>query len=140
MNKDNFDMTDIVDKIVIPFDIDQVVKMVTESPVEPGLTHYAESLLRGGPWLEVAHKVIQAYQEHESARRSLLLLMGRLDQSYYGREIETLIVRGLKDDDKFIREAAICATETLGPEARELLRGHQDENLWLAKYIDQILT
>lgn len=118
----------------------QILDAIAADPVEPGVTHPAEPLLHAGPWLAIAPTLVEAFQEHSTARRSLLLLIGRLDQSDYGSPIRSLIERGLQDEDEFVREAAVRATETLGSEAKELLRRHSDANPWIAKYVQRLLA
>jgi hypothetical protein len=120
----------------------RILRAVSDAPVEPGESHPSEQLLNEAPWPLVAKKLADAYREHAQVRRSLLLLVGRVGASRYSSvpELRDLVAAGLSEQDVFVREAAVRATETLGPEARELLRGHREENPWLAEYVAQVLS
>ncbi|HVQ74449.1 MAG TPA: hypothetical protein VMT79_02815 [Candidatus Binatia bacterium] len=122
--------------------LDQVVAAVEQEPVEDGVSHPAE------PWVARLLHQYGAAQFHaemfEKGRSaplvaSLLRLLGR--QKPEPSDVRDRILgAALASSSIEIRDAAVQAAELWGDRtAIDMLRGHVEENQWLADYIGRVL-
>jgi hypothetical protein len=117
-------------------------EVLSESSVEPGDSHPAETLLAaclGRP--EVGAWTHSFYENYPELRRSLLLCLGRLGPEAVGAcpDLKRVLHSALEDRSLLLREAAVRATETLGRTGRELLAVHHEQVPWLKQYAERVL-
>jgi len=115
-----------------------------EQPVEDGVTHPGEAVLRTALrsyGAEVRAWLTDRVTSRSSAERApLLRLVGRMPRLQVAPWGFSLVATALKDEDLEVRDAAIKALELWrGPVALKILGEHVESERWLADHLRRVL-
>jgi hypothetical protein len=121
-----------------------LLESLREEPVEDGLTHPEEAILRKALYTYAAEVRAWLKQRTSSGlaakRAGLLRLVGRLSQLQAAPWGYALIANALNDQDLEVRDAAIKALELWrGPLALKILREHRESERWLADHLRRVV-
>lgn len=124
---------------------DRLVKTLSDQPVEDGVSHPAEQILREGARREpqvLASWVLRLIRKSGRSTLSadILRCVARLNASEFTEWGKPLVESGLGHAESEVRDAAIQALELWAtPDSFDLLRRHSDPVPWIQEYVDAIL-
>lgn len=121
-----------------------LLELLHDQPVEDGLTHPGEAVLRGA--LRNYAAEVRAWLAERTTsgsaveRASLLRLIGRLPRLQAAPWGYDLVSSALKDDELEVRDAAIKAFELWrGQAALKILGQHVESEPWLADHLRRVV-
>jgi hypothetical protein len=126
---------------------EEIVKVISEDPIEDGYSHPAEQLLRTGlESREIDPELLRHWllEEHStSVYASILKCLGRLPHPVTEAWRTSILRPALDHDRSEVRDAAIHAIENWRDSSGwELLRQRSDREqvAWMKEYIDRVLA
>jgi len=118
-----------------------------EQPIEDGVTHPGEALLRRAlrsyaaevrAWL--SEQTVSSVSRTFAERGSLLRLVGRMPRLQVAPWGYALVASVLKDADLEVRDAAVKALELWrGPAALKILETHVESERWLSDHLRRLV-
>jgi len=122
----------------------RLLASLEDEPLEDGMTHAAEELLReailGHPE-EAEQWLTQIISSNgPTTQAGILQCLGRLHHPEVIQAAEEIASRAFSSPDVGVRESAIGVVEQWGtPSLIEALRRHQEATPWLSRYAEKVL-